>query len=303
MRLPCEYVASSMLPNLRIRVAHILKEQGLTQMEIAEIFSVKQPVIQSYLKRKVTCLDDPLEMHLSLYAKEIASMIMKKTSMPTIMRTICTNCKRLRIAGPICVEHKKMIPELSSFQNCDICSGFGNLPSLSERTIILTEIRELIIKLSTLPQFTEWVPEIGSQVGHCVKNAQSLDDVASIPGRIIKVKNTIATVREPEFGTSKTISPLLIKMQQLNPSITWVVSIKNKPTLSEVLKRKKKRFIITEKFDTNIAQTLPQLEKERKLNNLQWLLDKGAEGYEAIAYLFASTEEEVIKEIKAVILE
>ena len=45
MRFPCEFIASSFLPSLRIRVAHELRDRGLSQNRIAEILGVKQPVI------------------------------------------------------------------------------------------------------------------------------------------------------------------------------------------------------------------------------------------------------------------
>ncbi|MHA1303429.1 MAG: thiamine-phosphate synthase family protein [Candidatus Heimdallarchaeaceae archaeon] len=290
MRFPCEYVALEFLPGLRIRVAHILRESGLSQNEIAKNLSVKQPVVVSYLKAYKKRIEEEGEdnFHLDSLANEIAELILKGKPTPFIMRTVCTRCKALRVDSFICTKHRELIPELTDIKNCDICSGFiTKIPQRDERTTIINALKESFEKLKTIKGFAEWVPEIGSQLAHCNDKTAHPDDIASFPGRIIRVKGEILTVREPEFGNSKTMSSMLLWIRKYQPDTKWILSIKNKKQLKNILKQKKINFIETKNLDLKWDEVLNEIETSVEIFEAQLLLDSGAPGYESIAYLFA----------------
>jgi predicted fused transcriptional regulator/phosphomethylpyrimidine kinase len=183
---------------------------------------------------------------------------------------------------------------LEDYPKCDICSGYKELPSLEERSIIISEIKEMFTQLSTHPNFYKWVPEIGSQLAQSDEKAKDLDDIASYPGRIIKVKEKIVTVSDPEFGSSKTMSSLLLWLRDKQSDIRWVLSFKNKSELFKKIKLLKIPYISTVSLDSRWDQTLDQIAKKPIVFNLRILLDSGSSGYEAIGYVFARTSEELL---------
>ncbi|MCK4973242.1 MAG: hypothetical protein KAS52_07960, partial [Candidatus Heimdallarchaeota archaeon] len=173
---------------------------------------------------------------------------------------------------------------------------------LEERSIIISEIKEMFTQLSTHPTFYKWVPEIGSQLAQSDEKAKDLDDIASYPGRIIKVKEKIVTVSNPEFGSSKTMSSLLLWLRDKQSDIRWVLSFKNKSELFKKIKLLKISYIATDSIDSKWEQTLNQLAKDSTVFNMRILLDSGCSGYEAIGYVFARTSKELLDLINKIFI-
>jgi len=295
LRFPCEFIASTMLPSLRIRIAHNLRNKGKSQNEIAKLLGVKQPVVVSYLQKNIAETGhEKINHHLDALSESISTMLFTQESLEKVMRTICTKCKSLRVEGPLCTIHKAMLPKLEDYPKCDICSGYREIPSLEERSLILSEIKAMFTQLSNHTTFYKWVPEIGSQLAKSDEKAKDLDDIASYPGRIIKVKEKIVTVSDPEFGSSKTMSSLLLWLRDKQSDIRWVLSFKNKSGLIKKIERLKIPYLSTDSIDSRWEQTLKKLAKESIVFNMRVLLDSGSSGYEAIGYIFARTSEELL---------
>ncbi|MCE7741048.1 MAG: hypothetical protein GOP50_01195 [Candidatus Heimdallarchaeota archaeon] len=289
MRFPCEFISISLLPALRVRVTHNLRKEGLSQNEIAKILGVKQPVVVSYLQRKIDETgDERINHHLDALADKVSEMIISKENIDSIMRTICSKCKSLRVSGPICSIHKEILPEIAHIKNCSICSGFKHLPTIEKRSTILQSLEEVFDILKKNPTFYKWIPEIGSQLACCDTDATQLDDVASFPGRIIKVKEQIFSVHPPEFGSSKTSSSLLLWFKKKRPDIKWILSIKTKENLRQIFRDNGIKFIETEHLDSATTAVLKTLEKGKKIIEIQAIMDKASSGFESITYLFAS---------------
>lgn len=296
MRFPCEYIASDFLPGLRIRVAYLLRQNGLSQTQIAKKLSVKQPVIVSYLQSYQQRIVEEGEdnYHLDNLAEIIAKYMLEGKSLPYIMRTVCTRCKNLRVDSFICSKHKEMIPELKNIQHCDICSGFkGKVSSTDERTIILNELTRLLKEIQTIEGLVYWIPEIGSQLALCNEQAEHPDDVASFPGRIIKIEDEVVAVREPSFGVSTTMSKFLLWIRQFQPKVKWIMSIKNNQELASILNDLQITYAETEELDKQMEEILTFLGTIEKIDKIKILADKGSPGYEAIAYIFGENSKEI----------
>ncbi len=301
MRFPCEFIASTFLPGLRIRIAHQLKERGKSQNAISILLGVKQPVIASYLQKTISDTGDKkFNHHLDALSETISNMLLSQEKLEDTMRTICTKCKSLRVRGPICSFHKSILPEIADYDDCDICSGFDSLPSLEKRSQVLLSLKEIFAELEKIEGFYDWIPEIGSQLASCEDDAKELDDVASFPGRIIKVKGNIITVSPPEFGSSKTMSSLLLWIRKSQPETKWIIGIKNKPKLEKILKNINIRFQEINELDKKWDECLAEIRKTENITEIKGILDKGSLGYESIAYLFANNELDLLNLIKQI---
>ena len=56
------------------------------------------------------------------------------------------------------------------------------------------------------------MPQIRINIAEATENPQTSMDIASIPGRLVPIKDKIMTPAEPEFGVSGTLSKILIKI-------------------------------------------------------------------------------------------
>ncbi|NPD88297.1 MAG: hypothetical protein HGN29_06220 [Asgard group archaeon] len=274
MRFPCEFIAKSFLPGLRIRIAHQLRDKGRSQNEISQLLGVKQPVVVSYLQKKIVDTgNEKINHHLDALSLSISNMLSSRDEIDIVMRTVCTKCKSLRVNGSICSIHKKTLPQLILYKNCDICFGFDELPSMEVRSAILGHLEESLMNLKEIENFYEWIPEIGSQLAACDENAKDLDDVASFPGRIIKVKGTIVNVSSPEFGSSRTMSSLLLWIRKYQSSIKWTISIKNKSSLQKNLQKSNIPYEEITALDLNWDECLTELSKEKSVKEIKAILD------------------------------
>ena len=301
MRFPCEFISSMFLPGLRIRLAHSLREKGLSQNNIAELLGVKQPVIVSYLQKELIDTGDVrINHHLDSLADSISKMLYSNENIEHTMKTICTKCKSLRVKGPLCSLHKEHLPDIADLEDCDICVGYATLPSLHERSSIIQSLNSMISTIKKIPKFYFWVPEIGSQIASCNDEAHDLDDVASFPGRIIRVKEDVKNVSPPEFGYSKTAASLLLWMRKHNPDTKWLMTIKNRDPIKKILNSYDLKFLETESLDIKRNEILENLEREIRAKRMNIILDKGGPGYEAICYIFASSEQNLSSILKSV---
>jgi predicted fused transcriptional regulator/phosphomethylpyrimidine kinase/predicted transcriptional regulator len=302
MRFPCEFIASSFLPSLRIRIAHQLRDKGKSQNEISQLLGVKQPVVVSYLQKKIADTgNEKINHHLDALSVNISDMLSAKEDIDIIMRTICTKCKSFRVNGPICSIHKEMLPQLAKYKNCDICLGFDGLPSMEGRSLVLRNLEEALMNLKEIEKFYDWIPEIGSQLAACDKNAKDLDDIASFPGRIIKVKGNIMNVSPPEFGTSKTMSSLLLWIRKYQPLTTCIISLKNRSNLAKKLQKSNIPFEEVTDIDLNWEECLFELGKKKSIEEIRAILDKGSLGYESIGYIFGSSQEDLREKIEIIV--
>ena len=315
MRFPCEYVSNTFLPGLRVRIAQKMSIRGYSQTKIALHLGVKQPVVASYLRKTLDKTDNSLiagildEIDISTItgildelAERITSDFVKGNNLETIMRTICTRCKKLRMDNVLCSIHKKLLPAIATIQRCTICRGdIESLQSL-ENVKILQSLEETLTNIKEIDNISHWIPEIGAQLATCREKAEYLDDVASFPGRIIKVKDDIKTVSLPEFGFSKTMSSLLIWLHEINPNIKWIFSIKNRTELKMKLENYNTPFIETMFLDTKWNETLNNLKSHCNFSQIKVILDTSGPGYESIAYIIAQEVEELLEITKSIFL-
>lgn len=80
-------------------------------------------------------------------------------------------------------------------------------------------IQELDKALERLKRLTigHLIPEVQTNLAYAIPFAESVHDVASFPGRIIRIGNTIVTVAPPRFGASRQIHHLVLAAMDYDP--------------------------------------------------------------------------------------
>ncbi|MEM2933516.1 MAG: thiamine-phosphate synthase family protein [Methanocellales archaeon] len=301
MKPPCEIVTKKLLPSIR---ALIVKELSInyTQAEIANLLNISQPAVNYYLKlieKKRLEQKYPLikKEEIQSIAMEMVNSIQASGNISESIAMVCEVCRAMRANGLLCTLHKEELPMLSQLQICKLC--IKRIEKMNSRIQVISELAEIVSALEE-EAIAELIPEIGMNIAYALEKPSSPRDVASFPGRIIKVKGKPTATAIPEFGVSPTLSAILIKLNQLGSDQRCLIYIKNSEVVREAVKSLNFKYVETEEADRNWNSTLVQIASKIDLNQLEVILDGGGLGLEPLAYIFARNPSEAIAKLKKI---
>ncbi|MFW9993276.1 MAG: thiamine-phosphate synthase family protein [Candidatus Odinarchaeota archaeon] len=269
--LPCEYSSSFYLPRLRLNLAVKLAEIGYKQEKIAEMLSISQPVIHSYLKKHKKGLKE-VEWIEDIAERLFLELKSGQTDHGLLIKRICHECRLSRSSGPICTLHRNDCRFLPG--DCTLCHAVTS--ETEEITSFLRDFDFKIRSLIALPGFHKLVPEVGSQVALQYKE----EGAASFPGRLIRVKDSVKILAFPEFRHTGTLTKILRIVRQKEPSIKGILAIKYTERSLKVFESDK-QVIYTQNGDSGWEQAL----SNTVVVDPAAIADSGGLGYEPIIYL------------------
>jgi hydroxymethylpyrimidine/phosphomethylpyrimidine kinase len=172
------------------------------------------------------------------------------------------------------------------------------------RSHVIEELDKALERLKRL-NIGRLIPEVQSNLAYAIPFAETVNDVASFPGRIIRVGNTseIATLYSAKFGASRQIHRLVLAAMDYDPERRAAMSIAYSESL--VNRIRSLGFRISE-FDR--SRTPPDLQKEEG-STLAWgvqdvmeelggvpdaICDQGAIGKVPIIRLFGKNPASIV---------
>lgn len=108
------------------------------------------------------------------------------------------------------------------------------------------------------------IPEVSSNLGYALPFAEGVADVAAFPGRIIRFKDSVAILGEPEFGASQHIAHIILTVMTFNPEYRSAMNIRYSE--ANVAQLEGKGFLIGH-FDRSLE---PKKVKEKEGSSLEW---------------------------------
>ena len=229
LRLPCEIVTEQLLPLMRkALVEELVVNRGVSQLKAAKIIGVTQPAISSYLHsqprtrselRGVTKIDE--------LAKNLSEDWMSGRLTETeALRRVCGLCIELRSYGPICAIHRDGYEELPI--NCAVCiEDYSKFRQRSrEDAEIIDGVRQAVRIIEGCRELASLIPEIGMNITYGKPNADSIEDIVGIPGRIHPIGGYPRSSRPPEFGGSSHVARATLTMMALQPTLRSSLSLK-----------------------------------------------------------------------------
>ncbi len=317
MKPPCESVVRSYLKTLRTAVIHQLRTfYDFKQQDIADALDLTQAAISQALSRSVPP-EDPVEM--SLYeiihpiASDIALLInshrddLKNHQLKMeILQKTCYLCKDLRLVGGACCGlHRIEVPYLKEL-DCKICSQYQLEieDEVDERTEILSRLRLMGEKLTILQDLARLIPEVQSNLLSRKENARTPKDVAAFPGRIIKIKNQVRILSDPEFGASNYLSRVFLAVYSQFPTISCCICLRYDHAIEEALNNLG-LSVVKLQFSENIDVGSPSLTEKiikllevEKSSALDALINLGGHGTEPLTYVFAADLDSLYERIE-----
>ena len=94
-----------------------------------------------------------------------------------------------------------------------------NLYSIDFKVIymIIEKLERAVKILEESPEFAHLIPEVRSNIVMARENAQGIEDVAGIPGRITAVKGIPLAVSRPDFGASSHMARRVLSVMKHAP--------------------------------------------------------------------------------------
>jgi hydroxymethylpyrimidine kinase/phosphomethylpyrimidine kinase len=108
------------------------------------------------------------------------------------------------------------------------------------------------------------IPEVSSNLGYALPQAEGVGDVAAFPGRIVRFKDSVATHSDPEFGASQHVANIILTVMRCYPEYCSAMNIRYS---KENITRLKSRGFFIGHFDRRLE---PKRVKEKEGSSLEW---------------------------------
>jgi hydroxymethylpyrimidine kinase / phosphomethylpyrimidine kinase / thiamine-phosphate diphosphorylase len=154
------------------------------------------------------------------------------------------------------------------------------------------------------------IPEVSSNLGYALPQAEGIGDVAAFPGRIVRFKDSVATHSDPEFGASRHVANIILTVMKFDPEYCSVMNIRYSKV--NVAQLRRKGFLVGH-FDRRLE---PKRVKEKEGSSLEWgvgevlrkmkripdfIYDEGDVGKEPMIRVLGKNPMEVVNKILKVV--
>lgn len=152
------------------------------------------------------------------------------------------------------------------------------------------------------------VPEVQSNLGYALPYAETHEDVAAFPGRLIRVREDLVSVSAPAFGASRHIGTIILTTMRHDPAFRSAMNIRFSQQLVERCR------MLGWKVSSFDRKDEPNMVKEAEGSSLEWgtervlstqnevpdmIFDRGEVGKEPMIRLLGRNPEEVVDKVLA----
>ena len=235
MRFVEEVVVEEFLPTFRSMLATALRERGLTQSEVADLLGISQSAVSKYAQGGVSVNEAVREDErvVELVERLAEGLATGDVSRVQALAETEVLIRRLERGDLLARLHEAAFPPLADYEG-----GFDvHDPDSELRTAerVLASIRRGLRVLENTSGFAALIPAVGSNLVEAVPGAETIDDVAAVPGRLLEVKGRTTVPADPEFGVSEHVAGLLLAARSAGSDARAAVNVRYDPDLVERL--------------------------------------------------------------------
>jgi len=132
-----------------------------------------------------------------------------------------------------------------------------------ERYRVVQELKRAVEVLKG-EKIVHLIPEVSSNLGYALPQAEGIGDVAAFPGRIIRFKDSVAASSAPEFGASQHVSNIILTVMKFDPEYGSAMNIRYSRETVALFRRE--GFLVGH-IDRRLD---PKKVKEREGSSLEW---------------------------------
>ncbi|WP_137289953.1 thiamine-phosphate synthase family protein [Natronorubrum halophilum] len=294
-----EIVVDEFLPTVRSLLAAELRERGLTQSEVAEVLGISQSAVSKYAHGDVATNDRIVgDERVEALVGELADGLADGDVTPVqALIEIEVLIRTLETGGDLLAQlHEDAVPELADHGSSFRVHDPENDLRTSER--VLSSLRRGLRILENASGFAGLIPAVGSNLVACTPDAEDVDDVAGVPGRIFDVKGKATVPADPEFGVSEHVATVLLAARNHGADASAAINIRYDPDL--LAEMTESGHVIAE-FDesSDIASSIGAAIEDEPAATV--LYQTGGMGIEPLIYVLGPDAESVADTVRSLI--
>lgn len=303
MKFVEEVVVEEFLPTYRSMLAAALREEGLTQQEVAAALGLSQSAVSKYAQGGVGRTpaveeDDRVRELVDRIADGLASGEMSRVQALAETEVLI---RRLADGDVLARLHEESMPDLAEAGGLDLQDPEGTVLT-AER--VRSSVDRALRALTAASGFASLVPNVGSNVVECLPDARGIEDVAGVPGRIVDVKGRPTVPADPEFGVSAHVAQVLLAARGAGSSARAAVNVRYDPAYVEALRESGLRAI---EFDPEADREGPdgavrEALADQPVGDRFALFQTGAVGVEPILYVLGPDAPTVVRTVRDALL-
>ncbi|MEA2052492.1 MAG: bifunctional hydroxymethylpyrimidine kinase/phosphomethylpyrimidine kinase [Euryarchaeota archaeon] len=171
----------------------------------------------------------------------------------------------------------------------------------ADRYFVLENVKEAVTMLKETPNFKKHIPEVGTNIGMAIADAESEHDVAAVDGRIIPAKEGVHAGCV-DFGVSSHVARLILTMMKHDKTKRSAINLKY---ASELIEACEELGLTVSSFDRAKepagAKTMDWGVREASVVfSPDVVYDLGAVGKEPMVRIFGNTAVEVAVKVKGI---
>ena len=171
----------------------------------------------------------------------------------------------------------------------------------ADRYFVLENVKEAVTMLKETPNFKNHIPEVGTNIGMAIADAESEHDVAAVDGRIVSAREGVHAGCV-DFGVSSHVARLILTMMKHDKTKRSAINLKYSPELIEACEE---LGLTVSSFDRAKepagAKTMDWGVREASVVfSPDVVYDLGAVGKEPMVRIFGNTAVEVASKVKGI---
>ena len=284
MRFVEEVVVDEFLPTFRSMLAADLRQRGLTQMEVAELLGISQSAVSKYAQGEVDVndavrADERVEDLVSRLGAGLADGSMDPVQALAEAEVLVRQLERGDLLARL---HEESFPPLAEYEGEFAIHDPDSEPRTAAR--VLTSVRQGLRSLETTSGFATLIPAVGSNLVEALPGAETITDVAAVPGRILDVKGRATVPSDPEFGVSEHVASVLLAARRGGSDARAAINVRYDPEVVAALEADHETVEFDAEADVETAVTAA-IESNPEATVLY---QSGGFGVEPIVYVLAA---------------
>jgi predicted fused transcriptional regulator/phosphomethylpyrimidine kinase/predicted transcriptional regulator len=293
-----EVVVDEFLPTYRSMLAGALRERGFTQSEVADALGISQSAVSKYAHGDVAQHDAVREDHrvqelVERVADGLASGDMRPVQALVEAEVLIRELERGDLLATL---HREAVPALAEYGSDFAVHDPESELRTAER--VLSELRRGLRVLENASGFAGLIPNVGTNLVACTPDAERIDDVAGVPGRIVDVKGRATVPSDPEFGVSAYVASVLLAARRAGLDVEAAINVRYDPEILEALEAQGLESVAFESdadVETAVADALESAPEARVV------YQTGAMGIEPIVYVLGADPVAVAEIVRDVV--
>jgi predicted fused transcriptional regulator/phosphomethylpyrimidine kinase/predicted transcriptional regulator len=286
MRFVEELVVEEFLPTFRSMLAEALRERGLTQSEVAELLGISQSAVSKYVHGEVArndrlLTDRRLKDLVGRLAEGLASGEMTRVQALVEAEVFV---RQLEQGDLLAQFHEETMPGLAEYGD-DRFAVHDPDSRVRESERTLASVRRGLRILENTSGFAGLIPAVGSNLVEALSEAEGIEDIAAVPGRILDIKGSVAVPGDPEFGVSEHVASVLLAARAGGSDARAALNVRYDPDVVAALEAAGHQTV---EFDPEAPVAEAVAAAVEADPDATVLYQTGGEGIEPIVYVLAA---------------